>query len=98
MKLSIKSSFILLAMTATLNVSAATNEELVQKCLNVGKAKLSEQAKMYRCKIDINQIELREIDDHFNMPFVNIWYQVKSDCAGSDRLINLVQYYDGECF
>lgn len=100
MKLSTVISFIfsILILTCSSNALAATNEELAKKCLDVGKAKISEQAELYRCKIDINQIEVREIDDHSNRPYINIWYQVATDCAGSDRLINLVQFYKNECF
>lgn len=87
-----------LLFTFSFNLSASTNNDITKYCLDLARAKLTEQADLYRCKIDLEQIEVKEVDIHTSAPFINIWYQVKSECDGFEKLINLVQYYDGQCF
>lgn len=88
---------LILVTTFSFGAFAITNEELAKVCLDRGITKVSEQAAAYGCSIDISKIEVQDIDNRWYNPSKYIWYQVMGECNNSDRVIKLVQYYNGKC-
>lgn len=98
MKLSTISSFVIFTIVFSTSAFAISNEELANKCLDVGKTKIAKQADVLGCKVDLSKIEVKEIDNRFYNPSKYVWYQVIGPCSGDDRIIKLVQHYRGKCF
>jgi len=97
MKLSAISFFMFYVLIFSSSAFAISNEELANKCLDVGKTKVAAQAEAYGCKVDLNQIEVQDIDNRWYNPSKYVWYQVTGECNGYDRVVKLVQYYNGKC-
>ncbi len=89
---------LLLSLLLSSSAFAISNEDLAQRCLEVGQEKILNQAKAYGCSVDVEEIEVSEIDNRWYNPSRYIWYQVMGECNGSDRVVKLVQYARGECF
>jgi hypothetical protein len=77
---------------------AITDTELKNKCLEAGKAKIELEAETFGCSVDLNKVEVNEIDNRWYNPSKYIWYEVVGECNGYDRIIKLVQLYNGKCF
>lgn len=88
--------FVFASLSST--VFAITDEDLINKCSNIGKAKIVRQAINFGCEIDINQIEVEGIDSRWYNPSKYVWYQIMGKCNDYDRVIVLVQYAEGKCF
>lgn len=89
--------FILTLLAFSKSAFAISNQELAATCLEAGKEKVSARAKSWGCHINLNAIEIQDIDNRFFNPSKYVWYQVASQCNGYDRVIVLVQYYNGQC-
>lgn len=76
---------------------AISDEALAKKCLEVGKAKIAEQAEAYGCKVDLNKVEVQDIDNRFYNSSKYVWYEVVEACNGQDRVVKLVQHSKGQC-
>ena len=94
----IKYALVTFALIGSTNAHAISNEELIKTCLEAGKAKVISQAEAYGCKVDISQLEAESVDNRWYNPSKYVWYQVVGECNGFDRVIQLVQYYNGRCF
>ena len=97
MKYSIISFFMLSSLIFSTSAFAISDQGLINKCLDTGKAKIKAQADTYGCKVDLSKIEVQDIDNRFYNPSKYVWYQVVGACNGYDRVIGMVQYYKGEC-
>ncbi len=98
MKSSKLHTFLFCAFIFSSNAFAISNEELANKCLEVGTVKVAAQAEALGCKIDLNLVEVQEIDNRWYNPSKYVWYQVVGQCAEYDRVVKMVQYYKGKCF
>jgi hypothetical protein len=88
-------------VTSVFSSSAAfaiSDSDLASTCLTTGKAKVVQQAEAFGCTVDASAVEVQGIDNRWYNPSKYVWYQVFTDCNGADRVISLVQFYDGRCF
>jgi len=98
MKLIAALIFTLFALGYSSSAYAISDEKLAAKCFKKGKAKISKQAELWGCQVDLDQTEVAEIDNRWYNPSKYVWYQVMGPCNGEDRIVQLVQYYKGKCF
>lgn len=87
----------LIALTVSSNAFAISNDEVAKACLEKGKAKIAEQAAIWSCQVDLEKVEVQQVDNRWFNPSKYVWYQVKGECNGYDRLVKMVQYYKGRC-
>ena len=92
-----KSVITLLALAVSSNAFAISNEEIAKACLERGKAKIAEQAATWNCPVDLDKVEVQSVDNRWYNPSKYVWYQVKGECNGFDRVVKMVQYYRGRC-
>jgi hypothetical protein len=76
---------------------AISDEALAEQCFDKGVEKVLSQAQAWHCEIDTHKIEINEIDNRWYSPSKYIWFQVLTPCNGYDRIVKMVQYYEGRC-
>lgn len=86
-----------LALTFSTQAFAITDAFISNYCLSKGKEKIAAQAAVWNCQVDLGQVEVESIDNQWLNPSKYVWYQVKGECNGYDRLVKMVQYYKGRC-
>lgn len=90
--------FILATLTISSTAFAISNEDLANKCLEVGKAKIISQAEAYGCDVDSEQIDVQDVDNRWYSPSKYVWYEVKGECNELSGIVKMVQYSNGKCF
>jgi hypothetical protein len=81
------------------NAYAVTDDELIQKCLEVGTEKIKLQAMIFECEL-ISPVEASGIDNRWYNPFKYVWYAADVKCADGSayEIEKLTQYSKGECY
>lgn len=93
-----KKIVLLLSVLLSTQIFAISDSNLVDKCLETGKAKIQEQAQAWGCQVDLDKVQENGVDNRWYNPSKYVWYEVVGQCNGYDRVIQLVQYYEGKCF
>jgi len=93
-----KKIVLLLSVLLSTQIFAISDSDLVDKCLETGKAKIKEQAQAWGCQVNLDKVQENGVDNRWYNPSKYVWYEVVGQCNGYDRVIQLVQYYKGKCF
>ena len=87
-----------LASVVTSSAFAISNAALVETCYQTGVEKVIAQAQTWGCEVHPEQVEVQAIDNRWYNPAKYIWFQAVTPCNGLDRVSQIVQYYNGQCF
>jgi hypothetical protein len=79
------------------NAFAISDEDLANQCLETGKSKLVAQEESYGCIVDVSDTKVEDIDNRWFSSSKYIWYKAEGECNGSDELVVMVQYSEGNC-
>jgi hypothetical protein len=85
------------SILTSFNAFAISDQNLAKACLDKGKEKIKIQAQAWGCQVDLNDVEVSEIDNRWYTPSKYVWYEVRTECNGFDRITQLVQLYRGKC-
>ena len=92
---------LMLAFSVTLlasNAFAISDADLKAACVGKGSEKLAEQARAYKCNVNLDEVVAVDVDNRWYNPSKYVWYAANSDCDIDGVLQVMVQYSGGECF
>ncbi len=90
---------LVLGLSFSMNAFATSDEVLIQTCLADAKERLSFQADILGCKINLDEVEASAVDNRWYNPSKYIWYAGTLECPNTTpyEIEKMIQYYDGKC-